>query len=205
VRLGIGADHRIGYHFIYPGIGYGGSCFPKDVKALIKTALENKYDPELIKAVDSVNNRQKLILSQKIKGYFADQGGVSGKTLALWGLAFKANTDDVRASAAIETIRDLTEAGMRVRAFDPVANNNALKALGDNPLVEISSGQYDIIDGADALAVVTDWNQFRNPDFVQIKKKLTAPIIFDGRNLYSPSFVADLGFAYFSIGRPDIG
>ncbi len=201
VRIGIGADHRIGYHFIYPGMGYGGSCFPKDVKALITTALENRYQPELIQAVDAVNNRQKRVLADKIKNYFAEQGGVSGKTLALWGLSFKANTDDIRASAAIETIETLTEAGMRVKAFDPVAGQNSLKLLGDNPLFEIKDSQYEVVEGADALAVATDWNQFRNPDFQAVKQKLRVPVIFDGRNLYAPSFVADQGFAYFSIGR----
>jgi UDPglucose 6-dehydrogenase len=201
VRIGIGADHRIGYHFIYPGMGYGGSCFPKDVKALITTAVENQYQPELIQAVDAVNNRQKRILADKINQYFALQGGVKGKTLALWGLAFKANTDDIRASAAIEIIQLLTEAGMRIKAFDPVAGRNAQKVLGHNPLFEMMDKQYNVIEGADALAVATDWNQFRNPDFQKIKQNLKTPIIFDGRNLYDPSFVADQGFAYFSIGR----
>jgi UDPglucose 6-dehydrogenase len=201
VRIGIGADHRIGYHFIYPGMGYGGSCFPKDVKALITTAVENQYQPELIQAVDAVNNRQKRILADKINQYFASQGGVKGKTLALWGLSFKANTDDIRASAAIETIQYLTEAGMRIKAFDPAAGRNAQKILGDNPLFESMDKQYDITEGADALAVATDWNQFRNPDFQKIKQNLKAPVIFDGRNLYDPLFVADQGFAYFNIGR----
>ena len=201
VRIGIGSDRRIGYHFIYPGVGYGGSCFPKDVKALINTARENDYQAELISAVDAVNNRQKTIISRKIQKYFEAQGGVKGKTLAVWGLAFKANTDDVRESAALETIRSLTSAGMRVKAYDPEAGITAAKTMPDDSLVEICSDQYSPLQGADALAVMTDWNQFRNPDFGKIKAELKAPLIFDGRNLYSASYLADLGFCYIGIGR----
>jgi UDPglucose 6-dehydrogenase len=204
VRIGIGSDHRIGYHFIYPGVGYGGSCFPKDVKALINTTRENGYEPKLITAVDEVNARQKKVLADKIRDYFSSQNGVKDKTLALWGLSFKANTDDIRESASLEIISELAAEGMHIRAFDPVAGENAKKALEDNPLAKVLDNQYEAIEGADALAVVTDWNQFRNPDFKRIKKALTAPVIFDGRNLYSPSFVADQGFAYFSIGRPPV-
>ncbi len=202
VRRGIGSDHRIGYKFIYPGVGYGGSCFPKDVKALIATALENEYNPELIAAIDSVNIRQKQVIADKIRNYFADQGGVDGKTLALWGLAFKANTDDVREAPAFDVIAALTSEGMRIQAFDPIAGDNARQALQGNERVRVMDEQYEILEGADALAVVTDWNQFRNPDFARIKKKLNAPIIFDGRNLYSSSLIASQGFAYFAIGRP---
>jgi UDPglucose 6-dehydrogenase len=201
VRIGIGSDRRIGYHFIYPGVGYGGSCFPKDVKALINTAQENGYQAELVSAVDNVNNRQKRILAQKINAYFAEQGGVSGKTLAVWGLAFKANTDDVRESAALDTIRILTEAGMHIRAFDPEAAATAGREIGNNPLVKIEEDQYQGLENADALAVLTDWNQFRNPDFNKIKSLLKAPLIFDGRNLYSSTYLANLGFCYFGIGR----
>jgi UDPglucose 6-dehydrogenase len=204
VRMGIGSDRRIGYSFIYPGVGYGGSCFPKDVKALIHTARENSYVPELICAVDNVNNRQKLVLVEKIKSYFSEQGGIKGKTLAVWGLAFKANTDDIRDSAAIEMINRLTEGGMRIKAFDPEAGPNSRSALSGNALAEVLDDQYQVLEQADALTVVTDWNQFRNPDFKRIKKMLTAPIIFDGRNLYSSSLLAAQGFAYFGIGRPSI-
>lgn len=202
IRLGIGSDRRIGYHFIYPGLGYGGSCFPKDVKALMNTAIENGYKAELVTAVDSVNNRQKKVLSEKILNYFNEQGGVNGKTLAIWGLAFKANTDDIRESAALDTIARLTAEGMKVKAFDPEAGSNAKEALADNPLVEILNDQYSPLQGADALAIITDWNQFRNPDFTKIKKALNAPLLFDGRNLYSAAYVAGLGFCYFGIGRP---
>ena len=204
VRIGIGSDHRIGYHFIYPGVGYGGSCFPKDVKALINTTRENGYEPKLITAVDEVNAKQKKVLADKIKDYFSNQNGVKDKTLALWGLSFKANTDDIRESASLEIISELAAEGMHIRAFDPVAGENAKKVLEDNPLVQVLDNQYEAVEGADALAVVTDWNQFRNPDFKRIKKALTAPVIFDGRNLYSPSFVADQGFACFSIGRAPV-
>jgi UDPglucose 6-dehydrogenase len=201
VRLGIGADHRIGYHFIHPGIGYGGSCFPKDVRALIGTARQNGYTPSLLEAVDYVNAFQKNILAEKIKAYFIEQGGVKGKTLALWGLAFKANTDDTRESPAFSVIRILSASGMNIRAYDPAAGAKARKDLESLNDVVVMDEQYEVLVGADALAVVTDWNQFRNPDFGRIKKMLSAPIIFDGRNLYSPQFLASHGFAYFGIGR----
>ncbi len=204
VRVGIGADHRIGYHFIYPGVGYGGSCFPKDVNALIQTAVNSSYAPELLKAVDGVNNRQKLMLAEKICKYYEPSGGVKDKVLALWGLSFKANTDDVRDSAALEIIRHLTALGMKVRAYDPAAGDNAQKSLAADPLVEISDNQYEIINGADAMAVATDWNQFRNPDFDMIKKNLKESVIFDGRNLYSPKQMSELGFRYFGVGRQSV-
>ena len=204
VRRGIGSDHRIGYNFIYPGVGYGGSCFPKDVKALIATAQKAGYQPELISAIDKVNQYQKRLLSKKILDYFENQGGVAGRTLALWGLAFKANTDDIREAPALDVIAALTDKGMQIQAYDPVAGENAGRALSDNGHVRVVSQQYDALEGADALAVVTDWNQFRNPDFGRIKKLLKAPIIFDGRNLFSASLVASQGFAYFGIGRPSI-
>lgn len=201
VRTGIGSDSRIGYQFIYPGVGYGGSCFPKDVKALINTAHEAGLRPELLEAVEAVNKRQKEHMAKRILDYFAPQGGVNGKTLALWGLAFKANTDDMREAASLEIIRLLTEQGMRVRAFDPEAASNAAKMLASNPLVSVEDDQYAVCDKADALLVVTEWNQFRNPDFDQIRERLAAPILFDGRNLYPPATVAQKGFAYFCIGK----
>jgi UDPglucose 6-dehydrogenase len=205
VRRGIGADHRIGYSFIYPGVGYGGSCFPKDVKALINTARENGYEPQLIASVDEVNQRQKGRLGEKILDYFENQGGVAGKTLALWGLAFKANTDDMRAASSLEVIKALTGEGMKIKAFDPVAAERGRELLAQNKAVEILDEQYAVLEGADALAVVTDWNQFRNPDFTRIKRELSAPLIFDGRNLYGPEILAGQGFAYFSIGRQAVG
>jgi UDPglucose 6-dehydrogenase len=204
VRAGIGSDSRIGYSFIYPGVGYGGSCFPKDVKALISTAKDHGYDARLIRSVDEVNDAQKHVLAEKVKAYFAPQGGVAGRTLALWGIAFKANTDDIREASAIEVIKDLTALGMTVRAFDPVANNRARDEVGHLKGLEIVESQYGMLEGADALAVVTDWNQFRNPDFGRIKSLLTAPIVFDGRNLYQPERMGREGFAYFSIGRQPV-
>ena len=154
--------------------------------------------------MDAVNNRQKVMLAEKIRRYFESAGGVNGKTLAMWGLAFKANTDDMRESAALDIIRELTGAGMHINAYDPVAGDNARRILADNAMVSIVDNQYDPIDGADALAVVTDWNQFRNPDFVRIKKMLKAPVIFDGRNLFSRSFMQEMGFAYISVGRQPV-
>ena len=204
VRAGIGSDRRIGYHFIYPGVGYGGSCFPKDVRALIHTAKSYGCTPSLVEAVDAVNNRQKGMLAEKIKQYFREKGGAQGKTVALWGLAFKANTDDMRESAALDIIRSLTDAGMAIRAYDPVAGENARKILQDNASVTIMDNQYDPVDGADALAVVTDWNQFRNPDFNRVKKMLNNPVVFDGRNLFSRSFMKEMGFSYISVGRQPI-
>jgi UDPglucose 6-dehydrogenase len=203
VRVGIGSDSRIGYQFIYPGIGYGGSCFPKDVKALIDTARQNGYEPTVLSAVDELNARQKHVLSAKITGYFASRGGVKGKTLALWGLAFKANTDDVRDASAFELIRDLTGQGMKVRAFDPVAGPNTRSHFEDNELLTVVDEQYAALEGADVLAVVTEWNQFRNPDFPRILKTLTEAVVFDGRNLYTPDLMDGLGITYYSIGRPD--
>ena len=170
----------------------------------VHTAEAAGMEPKLLNAVEAVNARQKLHMAERIKEYFAPQGGVKGKTLALWGLAFKANTDDMREAAAINIINALTEAGMKVRAFDPVAADNARRIFQDNPLVEIVDDQYGVCDGAQALLVVTEWNQFRNPDFDRIKSLLTAPLLFDGRNLYSPAAMGSRGFAYFCIGRrPD--
>ncbi|MBF0099794.1 MAG: UDP-glucose/GDP-mannose dehydrogenase family protein [Desulfobacterales bacterium] len=204
VRLGIGSDTRIGHHFIYPGVGYGGSCFPKDVRALIQTAEHQGYSPLLVQAVDAVNQKQKRILADKIIDYFNDKNGIKDKILAVWGLSFKANTDDIRESSAIEMIDILTQNGMKVRAFDPVASQNAKKWFSTNPLVDIGDDQYAMLKQADALAVLVDWNQFRNPDFLRIKKYLNHPLIFDGRNLYNPSFVATQGIVYYCIGRPYI-
>ena len=201
VRTGIGSDHRIGPYFIYPGVGYGGSCFPKDVKALIHTAREAGVAPQLLDAVEDVNKRQKLVMARRVREYFAHQGGVKGKTLALWGLAFKANTDDMREAAALSIIDDLTKEGMKIRAYDPVASAKAGETLGDNALVTLVDNQYAALEGADALLVVTEWNQFRTPDFPRIRSMLTAPVLFDGRNLYTPQQVAEQGFAYFCIGR----
>lgn len=201
VRNGIGSDSRIGYQFIYPGVGYGGSCFPKDVKALIQTAEGSGVTPMLLNAVESVNARQKEHMARRILDHFAPIGGVKGKTLALWGLAFKANTDDMREAAAITIINILTKAGMRIQAFDPEAASNARKIFADNALVEIVDSQYAACEKAHALLVVTEWNQFRNPDFDKIKGMLAEPVLFDGRNLYGTAAMVRRGFNYICIGQ----
>lgn len=202
VRLGIGSDHRIGHHFIYPGVGYGGSCFPKDVKALIRTALSHDYRPEVLESIDALNDRQKAVLAHRIVSYFEPYGGIEGKIMALWGLAFKPNTDDIREAPALELIKELTSRRMIVQAYDPVAGPKVREVCGDNGSLRIVDKQYAALEGADALTVVTEWNQFRNPDFVRIKKALKMPVIFDGRNLYMPQLLSRMGFTYFSIGRP---
>ncbi len=201
VRIGIGSDHRIGYHFIYPGVGYGGSCFPKDVQALINTAKERGYEPSLIGAVHRVNEEQKRILAKKIIKYLKEKGTPKSKKVAIWGLSFKANTDDIRESSAITIIEELTREGIGVRAFDPKATDRAREYFKGNSLVEIVDEQYKALEGTDCLAVVTEWNQFRNPDFKKIKSALTYPVIFDGRNLYSPSLLSQMGIEHFGIGR----
>lgn len=201
VRVGIGSDHRIGYHFIYPGLGYGGSCFPKDVKALIHTAKGYGITPELLESVEAVNAVRKVAMAKRIMAFFEPRGGVAGKTLAMWGLAFKANTDDMREAASLSIIRELTANGMKIKAYDPVAAKNAARMLEDNSLVSFPGAQYAALDGADALLVVTEWNQFRTPDFTRIKSALSFPVIFDGRNLYSPSYLEEMGFTYISVGR----
>lgn len=201
VRMGMGADPRIGPHFLYPGVGYGGSCFPKDVKALIQTAQGAGVRPELLMAVEGVNARQKLRMALRVQNHFQPLGGVAGRTLAIWGLAFKANTDDIRESATLDIIAELTSHGMKIRAFDPAAGAKARRLLAENRQVEILDDAYATCNGADALLVATEWNQFRSPDFDRLKKLLTAPVIFDGRNLYNPAFAASRGFTYFCVGR----
>jgi len=203
VRVGIGSDHRIGYHFIYPGLGYGGSCFPKDVKALIHTSRVAGVEPHILEAVERVNTVQKAKMARRILEYFDQQGGVKGKTLAMWGLAFKANTDDMREAASLVMVEELTRAGMRIVAYDPEATRNATRIFAGNPLFSVAKSAYAALPGASALLVATEWNQFRTPDFQAIKNALEAPVIFDGRNLYSGRELARKGFAYFCIGKPD--
>ncbi|WP_127475604.1 UDP-glucose dehydrogenase family protein [Sulfurivermis fontis] len=207
VRLGIGSDRRIGYHFIYPGCGYGGSCFPKDVKALLRMAQENGLDAWVLDAVERRNDRQKHRLAEKIFARFGTD--LSGKTFALWGLAFKPDTDDMREAPSLVLIEQLITAGATIRAHDPVAIETATREMKqgwlDDGRVRFFEHQYDALDGADAMVLVTEWKPFRNPDFDRIKKTLTAPIIFDGRNQYDPSELKDLGFEYFGIGRGKVG
>jgi UDPglucose 6-dehydrogenase len=202
VREGIGSDSRIGYDFLFPGVGYGGSCFPKDVKALVKTAEECAYDFVLLKAVEEVNERQKLVLTQKIEALIGSAGSprsLEGRTIALWGLSFKPRTDDMREAPSVVIINRLLELGATVRAHDPVAIKEAKKIFGDR--ISFSANHYDILLGADALAIVTEWNEYRNPDFDKVRDHLKSPLIFDGRNLYEPNRMKDAGFEYYPIGR----
>jgi UDPglucose 6-dehydrogenase len=199
VRLGIGSDPRIGYSFIYPGAGYGGSCFPKDVKALVHSAGEHGFDAELLKSVEGVNKRQKQILFRKIKAFFGSD--LEGKTIAVWGLAFKPNTDDMREAPSRDLMEALWSAGATVRAYDPVAMGEARRIYGDRPDLVLVDRQEDALVGADALAILTEWQEFRSPDFDVIRDSLRCPVIFDGRNLYEPSLVHRFGLRYFGIGR----
>ena len=201
VRLGIGSDPRIAYGFIYPGCGYGGSCFPKDVQALIRSAHEHGFEARLLSAVQEVNYRQKQTLYRKIQSFFGDR--LASCTIALWGLAFKPDTDDVREAPSIALIHALRGAGARVRAYDPVAGEEARKIAGIKEGFEVVENAEDVLRGADALAIVTEWKEFRSPDFERIKELLKQPVIFDGRNLYDPDFVKREGFQYFAIGRGD--
>jgi len=200
VRNGIGSDPRIGYHFIYPGCGYGGSCFPKDVQALERTAAEVGYSADLLQAVESVNKRQKEVLLAKLDAHF--DGDLKGKTIALWGLAFKPNTDDMRAAPSRTLMEGLWMRGATVRAYDPEAMDEAQRIYGERADLELCDDPLTALDGADALAVVTEWNVFRSPDFDAIKQRLKAPVVVDGRNLYDPVRMAEDGFSYYCIGRP---
>jgi UDPglucose 6-dehydrogenase len=202
VRLGIGADSRIGYQFLFPGVGYGGSCFPKDVKALIRTAKGVGYDATVMEAVDAVNTRQKSVLAEKILAYFNSNGRKpSEATVAVWGLAFKPNTDDIREAPSLTIITRLREAGVRIRAYDPVATEATRKALGRLDGVTFCANNYEALQGAHALAVCTEWGAFRRPDFERVRSLMADPAVFDGRNLYEPKEMKRLGFSYFGIGR----
>jgi UDPglucose 6-dehydrogenase len=200
VRQGIGSDPRIGYHFLYPGCGYGGSCFPKDVKALIKTAKDAAgFDLKLLKAVEEVNDLQKYVLPKKIKKQFGDN--LKGKHFALWGLAFKPNTDDMREASSRVLISELIMAGATITGYDPVAMDEAKRIFKNEKHLSFADTQDDALKNADALIIVTEWTEFRSPDFSLIKSSLKSPMIFDGRNLYDPKAIRALGFEYFPIGR----
>ncbi|HET7929987.1 MAG TPA: UDP-glucose/GDP-mannose dehydrogenase family protein [Rhodanobacteraceae bacterium] len=199
VRHGIGADPRIGYHFIYPGTGYGGSCFPKDVQALERTAHQHRYDARLLGAVEAVNHDQKRKLFDLISRHF--DGDVGGKTVALWGLAFKPNTDDMREASSRVLMEALWQAGAKVRAFDPQALGETARLYGSRGELVLCEDPWDALDGADVLAVVTEWKVFRSPDLPRIKAALKTPAVFDGRNLYDPATVEAAGLAYYGIGR----
>ena len=199
VRQGIGADPRIGYHFIYPGVGYGGSCFPKDVQALERTAHAHDYPARLLEAVGQVNRAQKHRLFELIARHFGNE--LRGKTIALWGLAFKPNTDDMREAPSRTLMEALWQVGARVHAFDPEARVEALRIYGERGDLELCDEPYAALQGADALAVVTEWKAFRSPEFDAIRAALNTPVLFDGRNLYDPEVVEGAGIAYYGIGR----
>jgi UDPglucose 6-dehydrogenase len=198
VRQGIGSDPRIGYAFIYPGIGYGGSCFPKDVKALVRSAAEAGCGTAILQAVEEVNERQKRRLFEKIQAHFGDLGS---RTVAVWGLAFKPNTDDMREAASRVLLESLWAAGAAVRAYDPAAQREARRLYGRRAGLELCASAMAALEGADALAIVTEWPEFRSPDFAAIRRALSEPVIFDGRNLYDPAQVARAGLRYYAIGR----
>jgi len=199
VRKGIGSDPRIGFHFLYPGVGYGGSCFPKDVQALIRTAQDAGQELQVLQAVEAANEAQKGVLAQKITTRLGTD--LSGKTFALWGLAFKPNTDDMREAPSLVLIADLLARGASIRAYDPVAAHEAQRVLGQDSRISYVATPMEALDGADALAIVTEWKEFRSPDFDAIKAKLKTPVIFDGRNLYDPAAPRRAGLEYFAIGR----
>lgn len=196
VRKGIGHDARIGFSFLFPGVGYGGSCFPKDVRALHSVAARHGMDAQILRSVDEINDRQKQVMFRKLEEHF--DGDLNGRTIAIWGLAFKPRTDDIREAPSLVLIRQLLDAGARVQVSDPVAIDNVRSELGDS--ITYCDHHYDACDGADALAIVTEWNEFRNPDFDYVKLKLKAPVIFDGRNLYDRHKMAERGFHYSGIG-----
>ena len=196
VRKAIGADRRIGTSFLFPGVGYGGSCFPKDVKAMLKSSGDKGYDFRILRAVEAVNDAQKERLVDKMERHFQS---LKGKTIALWGLAFKPRTDDMREAPAVPIIERLLALGASVRAYDPEAGPTARQIFGDR--ITLCDKSYDALDGADALAIVTEWNEFREPDFERMRALLKAPVVFDGRNIYAPEHMRTLGFTYFSIGR----
>jgi len=197
VRLGIGSDERIGKRFLFPGLGYGGSCFPKDVQALVHTANQNEYDFKILQAVMDVNQSQKSFFVQKILHHF--QGDLKGKKIALWGLAFKPDTDDIREAPALDVIEALNSAGAQIVAFDPEAMENVRQVLGDS--IGFANSAYETLDGADALVIATEWGVFRNPNMDEIKTRMKTPLVFDGRNIFQPSKMKSLGFQYISIGR----
>ncbi len=197
VRRGIGHDRRIGHHFLFPGVGYGGSCFPKDVQAVISTAQDYQIDFTLLRAVEDVNDRQKRLLVGKVLEHFG--GDVTGRRFAIWGLAFKPRTDDMREAPAVIIIERLLAAGAEIAVHDPEAMEEAKKVFGDR--LTYSRTNYDALDRADALLVVTEWNEFRRPDFVRMKELLASPVVFDGRNIYEPSQMVEHGFTYYSVGR----
>lgn len=201
VRRGMGSDRRIGPHFLHPGCGFGGSCFPKDVSALKNMSVSKGYSPNLLNAVETVNQQQKLMIFNKISHYFSNN--LINKTVALWGLSFKPNTDDMREATSVVLLNAFMEAGMKIKAYDPVAMKNAKRIMGDSSQLSYCDERDHTLDDADMLVIVTEWDEFRNPDFDLIKKTLKYPVIFDGRNLYDPEDMRTAGIKYFAVGRGD--
>jgi UDPglucose 6-dehydrogenase len=199
VRVGIGSDPRIGYHFLYPGAGFGGSCFPKDVSALLRTAKENGLDLKVVRAVEEANERQKGVLAEKVERRFGRD--LKGKRFALWGLAFKPNTDDMREAPALIVIKALLARGATISAYDPVAMDEARHIYGKDRSVTFAASAMDAVKGADALVIMTEWKAFRSPDFDELKRELKHPVVFDGRNLYEPAVMRAHGLEYHAIGR----
>jgi len=201
VRKGIGSDSRIGYSFIYAGCGYGGSCFPKDVRALIKTGIEHEHEPLMLRAIEEVNEKQKLVIPRKIINQYGED--LTGFVFAVWGLSFKPDTDDMRCASSITIINELTQRGARIRAYDPKAVHQARNVyLKDNDRVEYVRNKYDALVDADALILITEWKEFRSPDFIEISRQLKEPVIFDGRNQYDADSLKEIGFTYYQIGVP---
>ena len=200
VRLGMGSDDRIGHRFLFPGIGYGGSCFPKDVKALIKSGKEENFDFKILEATEYINKKQKVILVDEIEKYF--DGNIQGKKIAMWGLAFKANTDDIREASSLDNIELLLEKGAQVVAYDAIAEENVRKILGDK--IEYAKDMYSALEGADCLLIATEWSEFKNPNFELMASKLKNKVIFDGRNMFSMEQAEGSGFFYKSIGRKTV-
>jgi UDPglucose 6-dehydrogenase len=200
VRTGIGSDPRIGYAFIYPGAGYGGSCFPKDVRALERTAAGHGYEAELLRAVEAVNNRQKGLPFELLKRHY--DGRLEGRTVALWGLSFKPNTDDMREAPSLAFVEAVLEAGARVRAHDPQAGEEALRQLAGRDGFEVVADPYEAARGADALVLITEWRQYWAPEFDRLRREMNQPVIVDGRNIWPPEVVRRRGFSYYAIGRP---
>ena len=200
VRLGMGSDDRIGHRFLFPGIGYGGSCFPKDVKALIKSGKQENFDFKILEATEYINKKQKVILVDEIEKYFG--GNLAGKKIAMWGLAFKANTDDIREASSLDNIELLLEKGAQVVAYDAIAEENVRKILGNK--IEYSKDMYSALEGADCLLIATEWSEFKNPNFELMASKLKNKVIFDGRNMFSMEQAEGSGFFYKSIGRKTV-
>ena len=202
VRQGIGSDQRIGYHFIYAGAGYGGSCFPKDVSALVRTAEQIGYEPMILNAVQARNSAQKKIIFEKISAHF--QHALAGKTVALWGLAFKPNTDDMREAPSRVLMESLWEAGVKVQAYDPAAMEETQRIYGQQPMLQLCGTKEAALHNADALVIMTEWRQFKAPDFELIKQTLKQPVVFDGRNLFDPLRLQEKGIEYYGIGRGEM-